>query len=254
LNVVVCIKQVPDTTADKRFNSQLRLDRSNVENIINPFDEYAVEAALQLKEKHSAQVTVLCMGLLSAKEALRKALAMGADKAVLINDAALEGSDAVTTARTLSHGLKKLEPDLVILGMASTDSGTSIVPGAVAEFLGLPQLTYAAKLEIQDGRATIQRQTEDGYAVVEAAMPAVVSVVKGINEPRYPSLKGIMAAKRAEIAVWSLAELGLDASGEARTRVLAVSEPAPRKKGQVIKDDGSAAEVIVQYLEQIKAI
>ncbi|MCL5962660.1 MAG: electron transfer flavoprotein subunit beta/FixA family protein [Chloroflexi bacterium] len=258
MNIVACVKQVPDTTAEKRLNSQLRLDRASVENILNPFDEYAVEAALQLKEKHGGQVTVLCMGMASAKDALRKALAMGADKAVLISDAALEGSDAISTSYILAQALKKLEYDLIICGMASTDSATAIVPGAVAEFLGLPQLTYANKLEAGDGKVTINRQTEAGYAVVESSLPALVSVVKGINEPRYPSLKGIMAAKRAEITAWSVGDLGAETASAgaqgARAKILGFSQPEARKKGQVAKDDGSAAITIVEYLTQIKAL
>jgi electron transfer flavoprotein beta subunit len=258
LNVVVCVKQVPDTAAEKKLNTELRLERTGIENIPNPFDEYAIEEALKIKEAKGGQVTALCMGPEGAKEALRKAIAMGVEKAVLVTDPALVGSDAWATAYVLSQALKKLEYDLVLFGMQSTDAATGLVSSAVAEFLGLPQHTHTAKLEVGEGTVTSQRQTEGGYDVVSSATPAVVAVLKGINEPRYPSLKGIMQAKRTEITVWSLADLGIDPSevgvAGAKEKVLSFSPREPRKGGQVIEDQGDAASKIVEFLSFKKVI
>lgn len=260
MHIVVCVKQVPDTTAEKRLNEDLRLDRASVENILNPFDEYAVEEALRIKEVQGADVTILSMGPESAVEAIRKALAMGADRGVLVTDPALVGSDALATAYVLAQAIKKLSPDLVICGMEATDSRTGQVPSALAEFLAWPQLTWANKLEVAGGKATIHRQSDAGYDVVEAPLPAVVSVTKAINEPRYPSLKGIMMAKKKEILTYSLADLGIDpdkvGQKAAKTVVLSYVVPPPRGKGQVIvpKTAAEAAMAIADYLQQEKLI
>ena len=258
MNIVVCVKQVLDTTAEKRLTPEFCLDRSSAEAILNPFDEYAVEEALRLREKFGGQVTAVCMGPSSAKETVRKAVAMGADKAILVSDPALARSDTLSTAYVLSLALKKLEFDLVIFGMQSTDAGTGQVPAAVAEFLGLPQLTYASHLEVEGGKATIRRVTDAGYQLLSAKLPALVSVVKGINEPRYPALRGIMQAKRAEIPVWSCADIGADparvGSAGASTRVLSALPATPRTPGPVIKDEGTAAERIVEFLVQKKVL
>lgn len=252
MNIVVCIKQVPDTAAEKKLNAELRLERTGIENIPNPFDEYAIEEALRTKEAKGGTVTALCMGPEGAKEALRKAIAMGVEKAVLVTDPKLVGSDAWSTAYVLSRALQKMEYDLIFCGMQSTDAATALVPSALAEFLGLPQHTYTAKLEVGEGQVASQRQTEGGYDVVTSPLPALVAVVKGINEPRYPSLKGIMQAKRTEITVWSLADLGIDPSevgGKgAKERVLSFSPREPRKGGQVVQDEGDAAGKIAEFL------
>lgn len=252
MNIVVCVKQVPDTEAEKKLNPDLRLERTGIDNIPNPFDEYAIEEALRTREAKGGTVTVLCMGPEGAKEALRKAIAMGVEKAVLVTDPKLVGSDAWSTAFVLSRALKRMEYDLVFCGMQSTDAATGLVPSALAELLGLPQHTYAAKLEMGEGEVTSHRQTEGGYDVVTSALPALVAVSKGINEPRYPSLKGIMQAKRTEIAVWSLADLGVDPSevgvSGAREKVLSFSPREPRKGGQVIRDEGDAAVKIAEFL------
>jgi len=252
LNIVVCIKQVPDTAAEKKLNAELRLERTGIENIPNPFDEYAIEEALRTKEAQGGAVTALCMGPEGAKEALRKAIAMGVEKAVLVTDPKLAGADAWSTAYVLSQALKKTEYDLIFCGMQSTDAATALVPSALAEFLGVPQHTYTVKLEVGDGQVTSQRQTENGYDVVNSPTPALVGVVKGINEPRYPSLKGIMQAKRTEITVWSLADLGVDASevgaSGAKEKVLSFSPREPRKGGQVIQDEGDAASKVAEFL------
>lgn len=252
MNIVVCIKQVPDTAAEKKLNADLRLERTGIENIPNPFDEYAIEEALKVKEAKGGTVTALCMGPETAKEALRKAIAMGVEKAVLVTDPKLTGSDAWATAYVLSQALKKLEFDLVIFGMQSTDAATGLVASGVSEFLGLPQHTYTGKLDVGDGQVTSQRQTESGYDVVNSSTPAVVAVVKGINEPRYPSLKGIMQAKRTEIAIWSLSDIGVDASevgtSGAKEKVVSFSPREPRKGGQVIQDEGDAGAKIAAFL------
>ena len=258
MRIVVCVKQVLDTTAEKRLTADLSLDRTAGEAILNPFDEHALEAALRLREHHGGSVTALSMGPPTAKETIRKALAMGADEAVLVSDPVFAWSDVLGTAYVLSLAVKRLEPDLVLFGMQSTDASTGQVPAAVAEFLGLPQLTFASLLEVTDGRATIRRATDDGYQVLAAKLPALVSVVKSINEPRYPSLKGIMKAKRAEVAVWSCADIGADASRVGRTgaaaRVVSSSAVEKRVAGRVIRDDGTAVEQIVGFLVEKRVL
>lgn len=258
MKIVVCVKQVPDTTAEKRLTGGLSLDRASGEPILNPFDEYAIEEALRLRERLGGDVTALCMGPTSARETIRKAIAMGTDRAVLVSDPGLAGSDLLGTAYVLSRALRKLEFDLVLFGMQSTDAGTGQVPGAVAEFLGLPQLSFANQLEVSDGRATIRRATDGGYQRLSAALPVVVSVVKGINEPRYPALKGIMTAKRAEIPVWSCADVDADPSragwAGAAVRLKSAVPAPPKSPGPVIQDDGTAVQQIVEFLIQKKVL
>ncbi len=252
MKIVVCVKQVPDTSAERRLTADLSLDRTIAEPILNPFDEYAIEEALKVREAAGGDVTALCMGPITARETVRKALAMGVNRAVLVSDPALAWSDALGTAYALSMALRKLEFDLVLFGMASTDAGTGLVPGAVAEFLGLPQLTFASRLEVVDNAIRTQRMTDSGYVVISAALPALVSVVKGINEPRYPALKGMMAAKRAEIPVWSCADIGIDRDRVGRagskTRVLSATAAPPKVAGPVITDDGTAADQTIEFL------
>ena len=259
MNIIVCVKQVPDTTAEKRIGADQRLDRASVENILNPFDEYALEEAVQIKERQGADVTVLCMGPRAAESALRKALSMGADNAVLVTDPALAGSDSLGTAYVLAMAIKQMPFDLVLTGMQSTDARTGHVPAAIAAFLDIPALTLAGKLELTAVAARIERQADGGVIVLEGALPALVSVIKGINEPRYPGVKGIMMAKRKEIKTLSAAALGLDmaltGAGGAHTKVLAASKPAPRTKGIIIKDDpDTAAHKLADYLADIKVI
>ncbi len=261
MNIIVCVKQTPDTTAEKRLGADNRLDRTSVENILNPFDEYAIEEALRIKEKSGADVTVLCMGPTTADSALRKALAMGADSAVLITDPALAGSDSLGTAHVLAAAIKKLPFDLILTGMQSTDARTAQVPAAIAEFLDIPALTLASKLDVDSaaGVARIQRQTDGGYVTLQGTLPALVSVSKGINEPRYPGVKGIMLARKKEIKALSAVDLQLDRSlvgvAGAHTRILSSSTPPPRAKGVIIKDDpATAARKIADYLREINAI
>jgi electron transfer flavoprotein beta subunit len=210
VNIVVCMKETPDTTVEKRFTAEMRLDRS-VTAVINPFDEYTIEEGLRQQEKHGGEVVALCMGPASAAENIRRALAMGADRGVLVSDPALAGSDAIGTARVLAAALKKTGYDLVLFGSAAADAYGGVVPAAVAELLGLPLLSFATQLDIEGNIARVQRQAEVGYTVAEATMPALVSVTKAINEPRYPSMKGIMQSKRKPIDTLTLADLGLDA-------------------------------------------
>ncbi|MCJ7797024.1 MAG: electron transfer flavoprotein subunit beta/FixA family protein, partial [Thermoleophilia bacterium] len=246
MNTVVCIKQVVDTEAEKRLQpGDWRLDRT-VENILNPYDEYAVEAAIQLREALGGQVTVLCMGPDAAEEAVRKALAMGADQAVMVTDSALEDSDAQGTAYALSRALKTLEFDLVLCGVMSTDAQTGLVPAALAELLDLPVVGNASRLEAAGDTLKVNRQTDEGYIAYECPMPAVVAVAKGINEPRYPSIKGIMGAKKKPLVTMTAADLGIDpaavGSAGARTRVLAATQVPPRTAGERLTDYGTPAE------------
>lgn len=246
MNIVVCVKQVVDTEADKRLlPDDWRLDRT-VDNILNPYDEYAVEAAIQLKEEHGGEVTLLCMGPEGAEDAIRKALAMGADKAVMVSDPALAASDAYGTAAALAGALKTLEFDLVLCGAMSTDAQTGLVPAALGELLNLPVVCAVARLEATGDGLKANRQTDEGYIAYECPLPAVVAVAKGINEPRYPSMKGIMGAKRKPMETVTCADVGIDpaavGSAGARTRVLGATVVPPRTAGECLTDYGTAEE------------
>jgi electron transfer flavoprotein beta subunit len=260
LNIVVCVKRVPDTAAEKNLDTgDFTLDRDNVEAIVNPVDEYAIEEALRLKELHGGEVTVLTMGPDGAeKDAVRKALAMGADKGVLVKDDAFHGSDAMATAYALSLALAQQDLDLVILGSESTDAREAVVPQAVAQNLAMPGLTLAKKVEINDSTIRIEREEEGGYSVLEADLPAVVSVVKGINEPRYATLKGIMGAKSKAVEVLSAEDIGVEASevGAAGSKVEVLSaEPRPPKaQGEVVMDEGDGAGKLADFLQTNKFI
>jgi electron transfer flavoprotein beta subunit len=258
MNITVCVKQVVDTEAEKKLDpASWRLDRS-VTNILNPYDEYAVEEALRIKEAHGGEVTAVCMGPQKAEDAVRKALAMGADNAVLVTDEALAGSDASATAYALAEALRGVQWDLVIFGVRSTDGETGVVPGAVAERLGVPLLSTLAKVEVEGSNIKVHRETEQGYVAYEVATPAVISVIKGINEPRYPSMKGIMGAKKKPLDVKDAAALGLDTAqvglSGSKTRVLSARTPEPRKAGVKIEDDGTGAKKIVEFLASQKLV
>jgi electron transfer flavoprotein beta subunit len=249
MKIAVCVKQVPEG-AHKRFDpATKRLDRSG-EGALNPFDANAVEEALRLKEAAGAgEVVVVSMGPAKAQDALRKALAMGADRAVLVSDEGAAGSDLVATSRVLAAALEREQPDLVLFGQYAADSEGAVLWAAVAEGLRLPMVSQVAELKVEDGSLTGRRQTEFGYDVIRATLPAVVAVSDAINEPRYPSLKGIMGAKKKQQDVLSLSDLGVEA-GEAgsRTTVLALNDPPPRGDARRIEDDGGAAQQIVDYL------
>jgi electron transfer flavoprotein beta subunit len=262
LKIVVTVKQVPDTNAEKTFDaSTKRLNRTSIENVLNPFDEYAIEEALRLKEAAvDATVTILTMAPESGREVVRKALAMGADDAAMLSADGVSGSDTMATAYVLAQALKTIGFDLVLTGTQSTDAINSVVPAAVAELLGVPCLTYARKVTITGAKIEIQRETEGGYQRVEAPLPALVSVTKSANEPRYPSLKGIMGAKKKEIKPLALADIGADAArlGDAgsKTFVEAFAAVGARPKGTVIQssDGADAARQIMDFLISKKVI
>jgi electron transfer flavoprotein beta subunit len=262
LKILVTVKLVPDTNADKRIDpATKRLVRTGVETVLNPFDEYAIEAALQLKEKlnDGSTVTIVSMTPPSGKEVVRKALAMGADDAVMLCDDAVGGSDLWGTAVALAATIKAQSPDLVITGTQSTDAISGDLPGMLAEKLGIPGLTYARKLDVADGRVRVERETETGYMTVSAALPALVSVTKSANEPRYPSLKGIMGAKKKEIKQLAAADLGLTVAvgtGGAKSQLTDLATPPARAKGQMIQasDPAEGAKAIVQFLKERKLL
>jgi electron transfer flavoprotein beta subunit len=259
MKIAVCVKQVPDAAAPKRLDPQTkRLDRS-VEGAINPFDVHAVEEALRIKEAgEGGEVVLVSFGPAKAAESLRKALAMGADRVVLVTDDAAAGSDLLGTTKALAAALEREAADLVLFGQQASDSDGAVLWAAVAEKLRRPVISQVAELTLSDGKVRGKRQTEFGYDVIEAPLPAVVAVSDAINEPRYPSLKGIMGAKSKPQETVSLADLGLngDEVGESgkRTEVYAVGEPPPRGDSLKIEDDGGAAEKIVQYLSERKLI
>ena len=259
MKILVTVKRVPDTAAEKRLDpADKTLDRESVETILNPVDEYAVEEALRLKEQHGGEVVVLCMGPTSALATVRKALSMGPDAAVHVHDDALHGSCAFNTARVLQAAIQQVEPDMVLCGSESTDARTSLVPSALAEYLGWPGLTGAKKLEVDGSTIRVHRETENGYDVLEAEGPAVVSVVKGINEPRYPSFKGIMAAKSKPVEQLTVDELGLSADevgwAGAGQEIVDISAAEAREAGRVVEDEGEGYAEIVTFLENLKVI
>ena len=265
MNIVVCVKQVPDTWSEKKLAaSDSTLDRAATDPVMNEMDEYAVEEALKLQEAHGGEVTILCMGPDAATETVRKALSMGADKAIHVIDDGLHGSDALATSLALAKAISKAQEggpfDLVLLGSESSDARMSVVPAMLAERLGLPQLTFAKEVTIADGSGSIsiKRLTDDGYQVVEASTPAVVSVVEKINEPRYPSFKGIMAAKKKPVETYGLADLGVDA-GEVGTagawsRVESFEAAPPRQAGTVVTDEGEGADKLLEFLASKKFV
>jgi len=260
VKICVCVKQIPDpsTTVSKLDPTTHRLVRSGVSLVLDPGDEGGIEAALLLQEKHGGEVVVISMGPQTAQEALRRALAMGADRAILICDPALAGSDTLGTARALAAALGREQPDLVICATESTDGYTGMVPGGIGQLLGLPVFSFAREMTITGDTCTIHRVTPTGYQVVEGKLPAVITVASGSYTPRYPSMKGIMASKKKPMAMMSVADLGLSANnvGEAgaKERVVSVAKVEARAAGRVIKDDGRAATAIADFLNQYKLI
>jgi electron transfer flavoprotein beta subunit len=259
MKIVVLVKQVPDTAADKRLDPDtLTVDRAAVDGLINEMDEFAIEEALQLVEKHGGEVTVVSMGPEDATEAYKKALQMGADKAVFLTDPALAGSDALATSYALAQVLGSLEYDLIILGCEASDARTSIVPALLAERLNLPQLTFAAKVEVDGSSIKINRQTDYGHDVVEASLPAVVSVVEKINEPRYPSFKGIMAAKKKPVQTLDAAAVSIEpakvGAAGSWSKVLDAAVAPPRAKGVIVTDEGSGGVELADFLASKKFV
>jgi electron transfer flavoprotein beta subunit len=259
MNIVVLVKQVPDTEAERKLNpADNTVDRAAVDPVINYIDEFAIEEGLRLKEAHGGEVTILSVGPERATESIRKALSMGADKAVHVTDEALHGSDAIQTAKVIAKALGTVEWDVVVAGSEATDSRMAVVPALVAEALGAPQLTQARKVTIDGSTVTIERVTDTGYESVQGSTPAVISVVEKINDPRYPSFKGIMAAKSKPIEVKSLGDLGLDAGevglDNSWTQVVSFENAPPREAGQTVKDEGDGGVAIAEYLASKKLI
>ncbi|HKF15241.1 MAG TPA: electron transfer flavoprotein subunit beta/FixA family protein [Gaiellaceae bacterium] len=258
MKIAVCVKHVPEGTTHARIDPQTkRLDRSG-EGAINAFDTHAVEEALKLKEADGGEVLIVSMGPQSAQDSVRKALAMGADSALLISDEGAAGSDLVATTTALAAALEGEEADLVLFGQQSSDSDGAVLWAAVADRLRRPVISQVAELAVSGGKVTGKRQTEFGYDTIEAPLPAVVAVSDAINEPRYPSLKGIMGARSKPQRTVSLSELGIDsgAAGEggSKTVVQGLNDPPPRGDTVKIEDDGSAAEKIVDYLAERKLV
>ena len=257
MKIAVCVKQVPEQA--KRIDAtSKRLDRGG-ESALNVFDVHAVEEALRIREESpdEGEVVLVSMGPEKAMEALRKALAMGADRAVVVADESLAGSDLLPTSRVLAAVLERETPDLVLFGQQASDSDGAVLWAAVADRLRRPLISQAAELQIADGRVRAKRQTEYGYDVLEAPLPAVIAVSDAINEPRYPSLKGIMGAKKKPQEVLSLGDLGLEGEvGEtgSGTEVLALSDPPPRGDSRRIEDDGNAAQAILDFLVEKKLV
>jgi electron transfer flavoprotein beta subunit len=258
MKIVVLMKQVPDTEGDRKLASDNTVDRAAVDPVINYIDEFAIEEGLRLKEAHDGEVTILTMGPERATESIRKALSMGADKAVHVSDEALHGSDAVATATALAKALEAMEWDVAIAGSEATDARGAVVPAMLAELLGRPQLTQARKVTVEGSTVTVERLTDIGYEVVQGSTPAVISVVEKINDPRYPSFKGIMAAKSKPIEVRSLADLGLDAGevglANSWSAVESFENAPPRAAGQTVKDEGNGGVAIADFLATKKLI
>ena len=257
MKIAVCVKQVPEGQARLDPGTR-RLERSG-EGALNPFDANAVEEALRLRDATGeGEVVLVTMGPAKAQDALRKGLAMGADRAVLVSDDGAAGSDLVATSYTLARALERESPDLVLFGQQSGDSDGAVLWAAVADRLRAPVVSQAAEMSHDDGKLTVKRQTEFGYDVIEAPLPAVVAVSDAINEPRYPSLKGIMSAKSKPQETLSLGDLGVEAdrAGEqgSRTEVYALNEPPARGDSKKIEDDGGAAQAVVEFLAEKRLV
>ncbi|MCX7927505.1 MAG: electron transfer flavoprotein subunit beta/FixA family protein [Candidatus Omnitrophica bacterium] len=261
MNIIVCIKQVPETT-DVRINPETNtLIRDGVKSIINPFDMYAIEEAVRLKERFGGTVTVITMGPPQAESALREAISMGADEAILISDKAFAGGDTWATANTLSHAIQKIAKekgsfDIILCGKQASDGDTAQVGPGIAAFLDLPQVTYVKKIEeIKNQKARVERMTEEGFDILETPLPCLFTVVKEINEPRLPSLKGMMRAKSAKIITWTAKDIGVDAQqvglAGSRTTVVKIFHPPQRSGGQKLV--GEPAEVVDKLVELLKS-
>lgn len=258
MNIIVCIKQVPNTTDVKIDPVKNTLIREGVESVINPFDVYAIEEAVRLKERFTGKVTVITMGPPQADSALREAISLGCDEAVLVSDRKFAGSDTWATSYTLSCAIKKLGAfDIILCGKQASDGDTAQVGPGISTHLDIPQVTYVKKIEeIKDGKARVERMTEEGYDIVETPIPCLFTVVKEINTPRLPSLKGMMKSKSAKIPQWTAADInaepkniGLDGSP---TRVVKIFTPPPRKGGEMIK--GDSAEISKRLAELLKDV
>lgn len=263
MNIVVCVKHVPDAQAERTFNaSDNTTDRENVDGLLSELDEYAVEEALKIVEAGEGEVTVLTVGPDAAADAIKKALQMGAHKGVHVNDDAIHGSDAIATSLVLAEAIRKIGAetavDLVVTGMASTDGSMGVVPAMLAERLGLPAVTFASELTVEGTTATIRRDGDASTQTITATLPALVSVTDQINEPRYPSFKGIMAAKKKPVERWSLADLGVDAAqvglDAAWTKVESFAARPPRSQGEIVADEGDGGSKLAAFLTERKFV
>lgn len=256
--IVVAVKYVPDATADRTFESDNTVDRENVDGLLSELDEYAVEQALQVIEAGDGEVTVLTVGPDDAADAVRKALQMGADAGVHVVDDAIAGSDAFATSLVLAKAIEKLEYDLVFFGMASTDGGMGVVPTLVAERLGLPAVTFASEVTVDGDTVRIRRDGDAATQTVEANGKVVVSVTDQTGEARYPSFKGIMAAKKKPVDEWTLADLGIDAGDvgldNAWSAVESNAPRPPREAGEIVTDEGDGGAKLVDYLASKKFV
>lgn len=261
MKICVCVKHVPDPNLPVQVDpTTRRLVREPAHCILDPADEYGVETALRLVEQHGGEVVAVSMGPPSAEDALRRAMAMGVDRAIVVTDDALAGSDVLGTARALAAAIRPERPDLVICATESTDAYTGLLPGALAALLDLPQLTFARAVGVEGTTVTVQRATETGYQVIQASLPALITVTASVGEPRYPSFKGMMAAKRKPVEVSDVAALGLDpaAVGQlgAQERVLEVRQVQAKKQGRIVVDDGTgdSVEEILAFLRSIQVV
>ena len=259
VKIAVCVKQVPDTWAEKKLKADTStLDRESADGVLNELDEYAVEQALQLVEANGGEVVIVTMGPERAAETLRKAISMGADSGIHLLDNNLAGSDAIATSAVLAKALEGRDFDLILFGSESTDARMSVIPAMVAERLGLAQVTFAQKVSVDGTTLTAERVTDYGFDTLTASLPAVVSVVEKINEPRYPSFKGIMAAKKKPVETLTAADLGLDpavvGAGAAWSAVADFAARPPKPAGVVVTDEGSGGTSIADYLTTSKFI
>jgi electron transfer flavoprotein beta subunit len=253
LKIVVTVKQVPDPNGAQALEPDNTIARDR-EVVLDPGDEYGIEEGLQLKEKHGGEVVLVSMGPEKARDAIRKGLSMGADRGILITDDQLAGADALLTARALAAAIKAEQPELVICATESYDGSTGMVPPMLAELLGVPQLTFAKQVEVDGQRVTVHRQTEEGYQVVEGSAPCLVTVTAGIAEPRYASLKGIMAARSKEVKLLKLGDLGIDRGQPAET-VESIADADAREAGEIVEDDGSVGvDRIMAVLQSAKVL
>jgi electron transfer flavoprotein beta subunit len=252
MNIAVCVKQIPDPAALYELDSDNHWVIRPNDQVLDDTDRFGIEVGLQLAEESEGTVTLFSMGPSGSLQGIRQALAMGADKAVLIDDEALKGSDALTTARILSAAIAKEGFDLVIAGMESTDGYTGTVPQMMSEILDVPCLSFARKVDVEDGNVSIERQTTTGYEVVTASLPALLAVTAGVVEPRYPTFKGIMQAKSKPVDTLTAAELGVEP--HVGQTISSVTDVEARKSGTVVEDEGEAYLKIVEILEQAKVI
>jgi len=259
MNIVVLVKQVPDTESVRKLVPGAgTLDRAAADGVINELDEYAIEEGLRIAEAHGGEVTILTMGPARAAESIRKALSMGADKAVHVLDDGVAGSDALATSQVLAAALQQVGFDLVIAGAESTDARTGVMAAMLAQRLSVPQLTLASKVDIDGSSVTVRRVSDEGIEVVQGSLPAVISVMEKINEPRYPSFKGIMAAKKKPVQALTLADLSLDTGtlglAGSSTEVADFEPAPPRGAGVIVKDEGEGGAAVAAFLAERKFI